>query len=500
VLFIYGAVRCVVAQRLTFRSTDEVLLLCSGALVDAFAAAVINPIAVADHPLLRARKSTSEEDCSIRGIHCSEGEQTNPFDVDRESTMVFIGTSTENPGGHCARFMPPVQYAENMPLQLVAVGHHVGSMEFINLTVFLRYMNSYTTLVHVSDLREGLSTAADLPCEKHARVRTHASQATLWACVAVGAVAQYSPFTQEYFYIARQHVQVCFDVPCRETFAAMCAIAYSSYFADPKSFCMYAGFALTIFLELEQHFTLEEKQFGWTALQVLRNHAFNALRSSAEFHNLTELLEEYSILDSPAWVVAAQNLSIIITNPSQRLWGQMPQAFPRSSSPDAQPMRALDELQSVCDQVQLSGQITDDDPVLQKLFYMSRMGISAYLARFDEAAIAARALVKTLEANPTFLTWASLVAVHALLDAAQMLCHDMSKRIQVLKKRLPEAPLNWNEDDLFSTVCTNIRNRLLMHLPLRALSIHEPDADDDVFAFEEVGIQVTEAMASFQAL
>jgi hypothetical protein len=86
-----------------------------------------------------------------------------------------------------------------------------------------------------------------------------------------------------------------------------------------------------------------------------------------------------------------------------------------------------------------------------------------------------------------------------LLDSAQVLCHDMSKRIAALRKKLPGASPACDEDDVHTTLCTSIRHKLLMHLPVRALSPSE-DSTGDVYEADGGAMRVTEAMALFQAL
>jgi hypothetical protein len=293
--------------------------------------------------------------------------------------------------------------------------------------------------------------------------------------------------TPKYLLIATELIRGCFDYPCRETFFALCAIAFSAYNTHPTSFLSYAGFAGTILLEIKEGLSEEDQRSCEAALQVMRGLSLNyhgICFAQADEEGTDELGDH--VVDPSAWndvpqgSLHAATWTCLVPQMRKTLKQQIAESSDRE-----QTLSALHALQQTCELVKRFAQWRAD-PVSAILLHMSQLFVDVHTEKLSAAVETVKSLLTLFDTYPVLLTWTREPSYrHALLDAAELLLDGpWLKQITAMRKLVPQPA--WSSSGaalLTSKFCISIRDKLVRSLPICALSVNQR-GDEAVFDFE----------------
>jgi hypothetical protein len=436
----------------------------------AFRNAVVTPLAVADHPFVMTGETLPGYFRNSSNSFQQDDMQSSNADENSDDVSAISLDIAEQDKEHTEcralqALVALIPYAEQVPQELSSTGHHLGRNEYLSLLVFLRYVNYRTTVVRVSDLRRGVEEAHALVIELDNPARL-ANQALLWACVACGAVVRQSPLAESYLFIAKEYLRYSFDSPTQETFFALSATAYTSYLLDWESFQKYADLALIICLEIADSCTFGERRDCRMSMQLLRGHIMNDTPMNGEaWHKSVN--EKVSFLDRTAWKEVIPDQTPNSINFGMRMWAQMADSLSKMKASPEVRSQSLNALRAICDDVRPVG-----NPVLEKLLHANRMLVHVCSGRMDEAAQAAKSLIKIFETYPMLLTLSRQPsATHMLLDSAHLLGDKLLRnRIAVVRSALKQVSRSRGEPSIVLSLYNAILAELFTRLPIATLT------------------------------
>jgi hypothetical protein len=210
------------------------------------------------------------------------------------------------------------------------------------------------------------------------------------------------------------------------------------------------------------------------AMQLLRGHIINDIsEEQADWYEKFDARLEF--LDRKVWNALINPCETPnIVNYGLCLWAQMAETLSETVTSPNSPPTSLCALQAICQEVRPAG-----NPVLEKLLHANRMFVSVYMDRFDDAKESATSLISMFEKYPILLTLTRQpIATHILLDSAELLNVELSKRVAIVRRALLQVPRWAGEASLLLTLYKCILDRILLRIPRSVLTAPDTDGDD----------------------